>query len=49
MLEWGHETFYDDKRDMRTWKHAQDAIDWLKEQHPELTLVIPDGTQYRLE
>jgi hypothetical protein len=44
MLEWGHETFYDGSRALRTWNRPQAAIDWLKDNHPELTLVIPDGT-----
>jgi len=39
VLERGKETFYDEQRFLRTWKTKQDAIDWLKSNHPELMFL----------
>ena len=38
----GTETFYDERRFLRTWETKQEAIDWLIDNHPEFTLVETD-------
>jgi hypothetical protein len=36
ILVWGHETFYDEQRHLMTWSTPEAALEWLKENHPEL-------------
>ena len=38
-LQWGRETFYNERREMRAWTKEEDAKQWLAANHPELTLV----------
>jgi len=39
ILERGTETFYDEKRYLRTWNTKEEAIEWLLANHPEFILV----------
>jgi hypothetical protein len=37
ILKHGNETFFNEKHEMMTWDTKQEAIDWARTNHPELT------------
>ncbi|MHC4748274.1 MAG: hypothetical protein ACYTFW_00225 [Planctomycetota bacterium] len=44
----GNETFYDDKDRLIEFDTSIEAINWIKKEHPELTLRIAQGEQMTL-
>ena len=51
MWRWlrGKETFYNERNEMMEFDSSADAISWLKENHPDMTIKMKDGQQWTLD
>ena len=45
----GNETYYNEKNEMIEFDIYKEAVDWLRLQHPEMTIQIPDDMQFILD
>ena len=45
----GKETYYNERNEMIEFYTSEEAFEWLKEEHPDMTIEVKEGQQYTLD
>jgi hypothetical protein len=51
MWRWirGNETFYNERNELIEFSTSEEAVEWIEREHPEMTAVIPKGSQQTMD
>ena len=45
---YGNETFYNERSEMIEFETVHESIDWLRKEHPEMSMKMPAGLQFKM-